>query len=107
MFSSKNVTNWAKHVLLLRSWEEKKVYEVETHWLSYKENIPGAAVNKGHADSLLGQKKTYHYRFPWKKSATVNNAYGCQFLRQKFPFFYWLSFIDETQNTLTVSSAEE
>ena len=38
---------------LLRSWVEKTVNEVETYWLSGKENVPGAAVYKESHDSIL------------------------------------------------------
>ena len=39
----------------------------ETHFPSSKEKIPGAAVNKkGHANSLPGHYRNYHYWFHWK-----------------------------------------
>ena len=53
---------------------KRTAHGMETHWLSGKEKVPGAAVSKGgHADSLLGYEKTYYYWFPWK-GTTVNSA---------------------------------
>ena len=69
-----------KHVLIFKEkfanwlnmglppWVEKTVYEVEIHWLSSKEKVPGAAVIKGgHADSLLGCESAHHYWFHLEK----------------------------------------
>ena len=44
------------------------LHRVETHWLSGKEKVPGAAVRKeGHADSLLEHERNHHYWFHWKR----------------------------------------
>ena len=66
---------------LQQAWAEKTVYGVETHWLSNKEKVIGAAVNKDDIDSLRAHERTHHYWFPWK-NATVNSASYCQQLRQ-------------------------
>ena len=67
--------------LALQACVEKTGNEGETHRLSSKEKVLGAAVNKeSHADCLLRHKRTHHNWFPWK-SATVNNASYCQLLR--------------------------
>ena len=40
----------------------------ETQWLSSKEKIPGAAVNKeGLVDGLLRHDRSYHPQLFWKK----------------------------------------
>ena len=45
--------------------ELKRIYEVETHQLSSKENFLGTVIRKeGHADSILGHEKSHHYRLP-------------------------------------------
>ena len=57
-------TNGLNLSLPLRSWVEKTVNGVETHWLSCEEKVLGAAINKeGHADSVLGHEKIHHYWF--------------------------------------------
>ena len=49
----------------LRASVEKITCGVETHWISGKENVPGAVVSKeGNADGLLGHERTHHYWFP-------------------------------------------
>ena len=41
--------------LLLQAWVEKIVHGEEIHWLSGKENVPGAVISKeGHLDYVLG-----------------------------------------------------
>ena len=50
-------TNRLNMGLPLRAWFEKTAHEVETHWLSCKEKVLGAAVSKeGNIDNLLGHE---------------------------------------------------
>ena len=57
---------------------------MDTHWLSAKENVSVATASKdGHANNLLGYKKSIMIDF-LEESATVNNASYCQVLRQYF-----------------------
>ena len=68
-FGEKMFTNGLKMGLSLLVWIEKTVHEVEIHWLSSKEKVPGTAVSKeGDADSVLGQERRHYYWFPWKRS---------------------------------------
>ena len=58
---------------------------MKTHWLSRKEKAPVTAVSKeGHADSLLGHERTYHFDV-LEKGATVNIASYCQLVWQNSP----------------------
>ena len=53
-FSQKMFTNELNMALPLQAPAKNTVHGVEIHWLSSKENMPGAAVSKeGHADSFL------------------------------------------------------
>ena len=71
-----------------RTWVEKTVHGIETHWLSGQENVPGTAVSKeGHADTQLGNKMNDQSWFPWPKSVTLNSATYCQLLKQYFTLF--------------------
>ena len=46
---------------------KKTVHVVEIHWITSKEKVPGEAVSKeGHADCLLGYKRTHYNWFLWK-----------------------------------------
>ena len=68
-FCQKMFANWLNMGFPLQTW-------VKTHQLSSKIKVPGAAVSKeGHAASLLGQERTHHYWFPWKK---FNSASYCK-----------------------------
>ena len=61
-------TIWLNVDLPLRTRVNKTEYGVETHQLSGKEKILNAAVrNEGQTDRLLGNERTNHYRFPWKR----------------------------------------
>ena len=51
----------------LLDWVKKTVYEVETHWLPWKEKVLGAELTKGDADRVLRHKRTHPYWFPWKR----------------------------------------
>ena len=64
----KSVCKWAKHGSNIISKSQKKTDDgKETSWLSSKETVLGAAVNKeGHVDSFLGQKRIHHNWFPKK-----------------------------------------
>ncbi len=65
MLNQKILTNQINMGLQQRTWVEKRVHGVETHWISGKEKVSGAAVSKvAHADSLLEHDKIYHYLFP-------------------------------------------
>ena len=67
-FSQKMFANRLNMGLSLSAWIKKTVHGVETHWLSSKEKVPDAAVTKdSDVDSLLGQKRTHHYWFLWKR----------------------------------------
>ena len=57
---------WTKMGLKKPVWNEEPVYGVETHRLFGKEYVPGSAVSEGHVDSLLKNKRTHDYWFPWK-----------------------------------------
>ena len=78
--------NGQKHGLQLT------VDEVEAHWHSNKEKVPDAAVSKeGHADSVLGHKKTHHHWFPWKR-CNCNQCIQLPTAQVKFTLFIeWLS----------------
>ena len=66
--------NWLNIDLPLQAWVEKTVHGMETHWLSSKEKVPGAAVSKeSHAVSLLEHERTHPPDF-LEKGTTVNSA---------------------------------
>ena len=71
--------------LPLWAWAEKTIHGVEAHRLTSKEKVPGTAVSKWDADSLLGDEETMTIDF-LKKSATVK----C-FLLPTFNSPYWLN----------------
>ena len=51
-----------------QAWVKKTVHWMETHWLSDKENVLGAVVQKeAQADNLLGHERTHHYWFSWRR----------------------------------------
>ena len=59
-------------------WAEKPAHEVETHWLSSKEKVQGAAVSKeDHAESVLGPNSIAFL----EKGATVDSASYHQLFR--------------------------
>ena len=61
----------------LQAWVEKTVHEVETHWLSGKEKVPGVAISKeGDAISVLGHEGPTTGNL--KKGATINRVSCCQ-----------------------------
>ena len=73
--------------LLLIAWVKKIFHGVETDWLSSKENILGAAINKeGHIDYLLGYEKTNHFWFPWK-SCNCKQCFLLPISEANFPLF--------------------
>ena len=66
----------------LQAWIEKKVYRVETCWLSGKKKVLNAVVSKeGHVDCLLGYEKSHHYWF------SIANFFD------KIHFIYWMTLI--------------
>ena len=78
-------TNGLNMVLQLWARVKREFTEWEHHFLSSKEKIMCASVNKGgDADSVLRHEKTYCYWFPWK-GATVNSASHYQLFRQNWP----------------------
>ena len=51
-----------------RTYFNKTVYGVKTHWHSGKEKVPSAVVSKeGHFEKILGHERTHYKWFPWKK----------------------------------------
>ena len=69
--------------LPLQAQVEKTVHWVETYWFSYKENVPGTAVNKeGLAVTDLWDMKGPDTIDFLKNGATVNSSYYCQIRRQ-------------------------
>ena len=59
-FSKKDVYKRAKHGFTIKTWAEKTVHVVETHWLIGKEKVLGITVHKeGHVDSLMKYKKPH------------------------------------------------
>ena len=48
--------------LPLKVWARRTVHGMETHWLSSKEKVLGAAVRKeSHADSCVRHERIHHY----------------------------------------------
>ena len=50
-----------------QAWVEKTIHGVETHWLSGKKNIRGAAISKDNANSFMGHERIPYYWFLWKE----------------------------------------
>ena len=66
-FSPKYTCKWARNGFATTNLNKKKtINKVEIHWLSKKEQVLGAVVNKeGHADdSVLGHERIHHDWFP-------------------------------------------
>ena len=67
--------------LQLQARVKKTVHQMETHWLSGKEKVPGTVVSKeSHVDSLLRQERTHHYWFQ-EKGVSLNRDPYCQLLK--------------------------
>ena len=65
-FSQKVFINGLNVGLTLQTGVKKTVDGVGTCWLSIKEKVLGAVVNKGdHADRLLRHEKNHLYWLPW------------------------------------------
>ena len=78
-----NLLWWA----LVYKTVEKTVHEMETHWLSGKEKVLGAAASKeDHAD-CFGTWKGPSVLISLRKCATVNSASYYQILWQYFIVF--------------------
>ena len=77
----KMLTNGLNMGLPLRARVKKTVHGVETHWLSGKEKVLGAAVSKeSHAGTVFYDMKCLSIDF-LEEGATVNSASYCQLLR--------------------------
>ena len=71
---------------------KKTVHRMETLWLSVKEKVLAAAVNKeGSADLFWDTKRNHYYWFPWKwfkcKLLPITNSLG------KINFIYWMTLV--------------
>ena len=79
-------TNRLNLNLTLQAWIKKTVHGGETHWISSKEKVLDAVINKeGHTDNVLGYKRLITVDF-FEKDTTVNSVSYCQLLRQNFPY---------------------
>ena len=64
----KMFTNALNMILSIQAWVKQTVHGVEIHWLSSKEKVLCPAVSlEGHAKSLPGHERIYHYWLPWKR----------------------------------------
>ena len=79
VLAKKMFSNWLNIFFSLQAQVEKIVHGVKIYWLSSKENT--ALSKEGHADSLLGHERTYHYWFP------IADSSG------KISLMYWITFI--------------
>ena len=78
-----NTTGTSNMCLILLAWVKKTAYWLDAYWLSGKEKVIGAVVNKeSHANSLLGHEINF-----FEKDAYVNITFYCQLLRHKFTLF--------------------